>query len=408
VGKIAVLLGAGASVDAGLPTSTAFTEKLTNHFKGHYRPEVPEILNFVSGLLLGERGAQGRDPYDGVDVEKVMTAIELLGDRRELEIAPFVFSWHPRVAELDSGSMPAFLMDKIRKGVLEGRSESDLAAPLRTFVEAVVRTGSDGRRYKVALRAITAALVELLGRPVGTAYLRPVVELGRQDWVAVATLNYDRTIEIESERLGVICATAVEEWVEHGEWIWPAAGVRLLKLHGSIDWEVEQRRTNEDVLAQYRIHVVGPAETPKTPAVIFGGRNKLRAEGPFLELLAEFEKMVRSAEGLVVVGYSFRDEHVNEILKRWINNDSRRRIVAVDPSFPDRRGAESSFAEEVRAFLAGRPERPEFAGRPGSPGHPQVPGIPKRFCIVKKTARDGLAEALVLLQEPAPWEADSL
>lgn len=299
--------------------------------------------------------------------------------------------------------MPPFLMGKIRKGVLDDRSDHDLENALRTFVEAVVRKGSDGQRYRKTLRTITAALVDILARPVETAYLQPLVDLGRRDWVAVATLNYDRTVEIQAGHAGIDCPTGVEAWVDRGEWTWPDAGVRLLKLHGSIDWQVEQRHSGEDVLEQYRIKVVDPGQTASTPAVIFGGRNKLRAEGPFLELLAEFDKMLRSAEGLVVVGYSFRDEHVNEILKRWINNDTRRRIVAVDPSFPERRGPEAPFAQEIWRALAGRPERPAVEARPGSAGRPLITVIPKRFCVVRKNAKEGLVEALDRVRDPEPW-----
>lgn len=42
------------------------------------------------------------------------------------------------------------------------------------------------------------------------------------------------------------------------------------------------------------------------------------------------------AEKLIVIGYSFRDEHVNELIQRWTSEDVRRTITVVDPNFPKR------------------------------------------------------------------------
>jgi hypothetical protein len=44
------------------------------------------------------------------------------------------------------------------------------------------------------------------------------------------------------------------------------------------------------------------------------GRPKLRAEDPFLILLTDFRREVLSTDLVVVIGYSFSDAHINEIL----------------------------------------------------------------------------------------------
>ena len=56
------------------------------------------------------------------------------------------------------------------------------------------------------------------------------------------------------------------------------------------------------------------------PAVIFGQGNKLRSEGPFMAMLMEFERQVGAARNLVVIGYSFRDAHVNAVIRRWLRD----------------------------------------------------------------------------------------
>ena len=67
-----------------------------------------------------------------------------------------------------------------------------------------------------------------------------------------------------------------------------------------------------------------------------GQRGKLRAEGPFLSLLSEFEEHLSSASCLIAVGYSFRDEHINQAVTHWVSEDSERTIVLVDPHLPER------------------------------------------------------------------------
>jgi hypothetical protein len=57
-----------------------------------------------------------------------------------------------------------------------------------------------------------------------------------------------------------------------------------------------------------------------TPGIIFGVGNKLRPFGPFLDLYLEAKRSILGASTLVVVGYSWRDEHVNELIKAFIQS----------------------------------------------------------------------------------------
>jgi hypothetical protein len=65
-------------------------------------------------------------------------------------------------------------------------------------------------------------------------------------------------------------------------------------------------------------------------AVLFGGRNKLTAEGPFLDLLMQFRDELFISNSLVVIGYSVRDPHVNHYILRWLNSDDKRRMYIID------------------------------------------------------------------------------
>jgi hypothetical protein len=54
------------------------------------------------------------------------------------------------------------------------------------------------------------------------------------------------------------------------------------------------------------------------PGIIFGAGNKLRADGPYLDLYVEAKGHLGRAHRLIVIGYGWRDFHVNELVRRWV------------------------------------------------------------------------------------------
>jgi hypothetical protein len=100
------------------------------------------------------------------------------------------------------------------------------------------------------------------------------------------------------------------------------------------------------------------------PAVVFGARGKLRAEGPFLSLLAEFENQIARTDELIVVGYSFRDDHINEAIRLWTTAADSRHLVVVDPGFPKNDTVldlNRDFRAQLRHYLV--PTPPGSVGR---------------------------------------------
>jgi hypothetical protein len=78
---------------------------------------------------------------------------------------------------------------------------------------------------------LTDTLRELISTTAKSVqYLRPLVLLGQGDRrVTVATLNYDRSIELAAADVQVGLSTGIEDWIAKGVWRWPERGVRLLK-----------------------------------------------------------------------------------------------------------------------------------------------------------------------------------
>jgi hypothetical protein len=147
----------------------------------------------------------------------------------------------------------------------------------------------------------------------------------------------------------------LEGWSKSGQFVFPASGINLIKLHGSIEWVLRPEGPTEGApLSRQSVRVASAEELAKPgfrPAVVFGQGSKLTAEGPFLDLLRSFREELNKHSQLLVVGYSFRDEHVNEYIAQWFNGDSARSITIVDPGFPDSR---SDFARELHKLAVPR------------------------------------------------------
>lgn len=332
------LLGAGASVDAGVPATFEMTERLVGQINDDWSDQYSQALNFVCGALIAYDSAGGKRTDAGLDVERVFAAIELLAERDELEVTPFVASWHPAVDAWDRKNAPAFFDKELQDAVL-GKSGKTARAVIEGLVRSMSGAGT-GDLY----RGLGVQMIENLRRIVASpyadlSYLTPLVELARSSRsLTIASLNYDLTIEQACSAASVPIDTGIDHWIVNRRWSWSENGVRLLKLHGSIDWCWDKPQTEAGEMPMRTVaHSADPEAEERFPVLVFGQRNKLRADGPFLSLLSEFENMLSESDRLIVVGYSFRDDHINEIIRRWTHDDKTRRLSLVDPHPVERR-----------------------------------------------------------------------
>lgn len=335
--KTALLLGAGASVDAGVPASVSMTEELVRRISAARYSHHAQALNFVCGAIIAHDTAEGRSPYEGLDVERVFAAVRLLAERRDLEVTPFVANWHPAVNAWDRNSVPSFFDKHLAEGLLERRSFNSPQKLITRLIESVTGEGS-GAAYGRLAEAMVHELRALVATtPKQTAYLAPLAHAAQTPGgLTVATLNYDLSVEQVAGLENVPVSTGITNWIQHRQWRWPAEGIRLLKLHGSIDWAWHRVKVERGNMPYETVQEV---EDPQTsggrPVLVFGQRGKLQEKGPFLSLLAEWEQLVSQADHLIVVGYSFRDAHVNEVIRHWTIDDPARTITLIDPGLPE-------------------------------------------------------------------------
>jgi hypothetical protein len=108
----------------------------------------------------------------------------------------------------------------------------------------------------------------------------------------------------------------------------------LWKLHGSIGWRVKRDSSGYESIVRNAF----AAPNPGTELVIYPSREKYVASRklPFLSCMDRLRKSLVADECLFqVVGYSFRDQHLNEILRQGLRTNTRLTINAFafgDPS----------------------------------------------------------------------------
>lgn len=394
--KEMILLGAGASIEAGVPGAYKMTTKMLELFeKDRHSGKSTEVLRFVIGGLLFQLGIEGKNPFDGVNVEDLFNAVQLLAKRNELEASPFIGSWHQRVNDLDSFEISQWeikrlkdefvtsitndiskrfdsfrydgfdrSIDEVINNKFRGRSGFPSHRPSEQLKKLLVTAFKDVERLSSRDHSLTSNIVSLFKqvKEAGkgdifrataqlmtdklvemvwvedqnkVAYLNPLVEYVNAKQLTVATLNYDNTIELSAQSQKFDLETGIKEWSESGYFPEKANGIYLLKLHGSIDWALKQENLSSE--KPYLQQTIEQIELPRTnpresyqPALLFGESNKLTAKGPFLDLLRTFGNSLMGCSLLTIIGYSFRDDHINEFIGQWMNNNSQNQLRIIN------------------------------------------------------------------------------
>lgn len=425
-----VLLGAGASVEAGVPDTYGMTRKIHQLFQEDTRfARHAHVISFVIGGLLFQQGIKGENPLDAaVNVEELFNAVQLLGERNTLEAAPFVGSWHSMVQEFDRAKLPALRLDRLYrliyesvtkqifdalphsppafahqeidrelaqtiKTVISGRnsySSTDVGRKIGDYVMKITKDWMDKlkrsnphtghefeREFRNAIQNMKdrpgegeifsecnelminfLANIVWIENPEKVNHLNPLISLANtQKHLTIATLNYDNGIEQLAQSNQVKLTTGIDEWSKSGSFENSNEGVFLVKLHGSIDWALQRDyQSPEQPMPRSVIQRVPSEKVMESgfrPAVIFGQRNKLTVEGPFLDLLRAFQLELSHSTLLTVIGYSFRDNHVNEYISQWLNQSPDHKIRIISPNIDKNL---SEYAQQLIQFCKDRIE----------------------------------------------------
>jgi len=329
--RVTILTGAGLCKYAGLPTSTELATKLQDALveaatsaSGSGTQQERDrakwhlaTYRFISGGIRFQEGILDRDPDQAVNIEQIAVAAEELENRAHNPLSPYTSGWHDRIVELE-------------------RQAPHLLSTFTGFIYSQLERWLSLKKENIQK----------------LHYIRNLVEVCNDGYyVDIFSLNYDLCIET------ALKCYAKKEFVngftEEGGWqpetLRSDVSVRLFKLHGSLDW-VEDQAYGLCSLQHPRHKRAENIEGDNVrPLLIFGTAHKLTARDPFLSLAYAFSQSVLKTTVLAVVGYSFGDEYVNQIIRQGIEKNPKLRVIVVGPS-ADRK------VEEI-PFLQGRKPR---------------------------------------------------
>ena len=296
--KIAFFLGAGASVCAGMPTTkTLMDGMLAKH------------QNCVFGPILRQ--------YEGSDIEDLYGDIRSLLDLKSNKVLaelPIACAGNPvlDVVQDKEKDEPFFKID-CKEHARLGRYENTpnlfeppleqleaLQLAARNYMFDAIRT--DPKRF-AEYEKIFAQLRKFAGDKSMT----------------VITTNYDMLVEEFCSDSGIKVADGFKRgpYSLRGTWSGQIHAddyhVKLVKLHGSLNW-----RKNDDGKILCENAIVQHDSTQDILVAPTPDKHD-KAYTPFNILLGRFNEILTDLDLLVVIGFSFRDEELCEMIKKKAN-----------------------------------------------------------------------------------------
>ena len=211
----------------------------------------------------------------------------------------------------------------------------DLLPPRRSFadkpLENLARRSLDFIQKVIATQLITPERIE------GLELLRALVQNRGSQPLTICTLNHDLLVEkfLDGDRIvDGFSPNPIHEvrYFDRHEFAITDCDVKLLKLHGSINWRV---LPNDDV------GIFTPADNRKDrngepidvrqdqPKFLTGAVNRLLdyQTGIFLAQLTEFDRALEEHDLIVMSGYGWGDQGISRRLKVWASKQDRRIVL---------------------------------------------------------------------------------
>lgn len=319
------LLGAGASVDAGIKHAKAMTldieEKICSDadFK-----EFSALYNYLKSSIIYQRGLEGAFEDQTVTIEELLDVLSEINQKHQNKLYPFIGGWNIHLLKVAGEEFEAVtkLDKKIRSQLFQwiNISRYDEANYFCRFRELVSDLGSAVRiftlNYDICIEKALA----------GTDFS---IELGFNDNHKWEASKFDANENAD-------------------------VGVYLYKLHGSIDWIRD--KDNGGVLTL--------CDSPQPdPEIIFGTAAKLSSIDPYLFYVHELRKysLNEALRFIVVIGYSFSDDYVNGLIGQAVARSEHLKVLVVAPVPRGNEGTMPDCVESIASLLKICSERIKYA-----------------------------------------------
>lgn len=302
--ELVFFLGAGVSVEAGVPDTRKFiygerekdgVQGFLEWLKENNKEKELEILETILNIL------KQKDSNSIIDVELVLGVLDALSNKEKYDLVHF------------------FDMETFKF-----KSEEELQT-LRILE-------SDLKKY--IRKKVVVSMDDI-------SYLAPLIEFPKP--IYIFSVNYDICIEM-------LCRKYDLRYTDGFELYWNPSlfeedfDVKLFKLHGSIIWYLTD-------WGNYVKSLVDMKEMDKisfitgeiaSHFIIYPGDRKWKYAEPLEYLSGELRNHLKNAEICIVIGYSFRDEDIRRIFFESSKENKDLTIVLISPN------AGKIFKEKLR------------------------------------------------------------
>jgi len=284
-----IILGAGASADAGVPTLKKMQEDVERFILEDTDWKIFCNLYYLIKASY-EYSYQIQGKQANFNLEVLLNILNELSKKEEHPLYPFIGSWNVKFDEVikdDFGLIKEF-SNKIKNKLVEW-----------------VKIDNE-KRQKIEYFKKLHDLKNELTFPLH-----------------IFTLNYDLCLELSLRNIFIERGFDTEE---NGNWnyrrfLLPNENVDifLYKLHGSVDWERDEK-------TKKLTYSNGESSNPDW---IFGTQYKMQYIDPYLFLFSEFRRKIFESKIIVSIGYSFYDEHINSIITDALRDNSERKLLSI-------------------------------------------------------------------------------
>lgn len=322
--EILILLGAGASIDAGIPSTYALTKELYSKFKDMIPQKTyAYMFAYVVSGIQQYKTTTGYSPFDPPNIEEIISAIQLIANRQKLEADPFIATWDQKIHYFEKSKAPdsselsrslrtafakvfklvnsAFVeaiesfqdlgkrdrffttfSTKNRISDILSRATNDLDQSIRSIENSLNRIllsldqPVDNWKNLYQLTHTLMTKIMWLDDPIQCLYLKPLLNLSAKH-THLLTLNYDTSIELLAKHQSISLSDGFDSSnIYRGEYDY-SKPIHYLKLHGSINWHWSS-------VENTTVKLDSRPEGNYLPSLIICQREKLRSQGPFLDL----------------------------------------------------------------------------------------------------------------------------
>ena len=271
--KVLLFMGAGASVELGIPAMRAMAQELHSHLKNQRLS--PTVLDRFASLLSNA----------DYDIEHLIEVVD---------------------------------------GIVEGNEQQKkLGFPVNEELGNVARVMRQETEWYV--QHVCERLREVDAGVLWSSALRRTA--GHE--ICFATTNYDRSLEIGGRFHDVTIDDGFELFAEQEVVRWKgidsSSALQLVKMHGSTDWyqgsdgHVYKLRHPMPLYGSLAVVEDGDNRPRMTSALVLPTREKRVTHPPYPDLITSFRNAAQTSEVAIFLGTSLRDPDIVDICRQCAN-----------------------------------------------------------------------------------------